>query len=62
MTDAASATSVAAATRASSAGGGGDAVLRLRDAGVSFGARTLWSGLDLDVRPGEFVAVISAPC
>ncbi|WP_369813594.1 metal ABC transporter ATP-binding protein [Frigoribacterium sp. RIT-PI-h] len=58
MTDPSGATSVAVATRASSAGGGGDAVLRLRDAGVSFGARTLWSGLDLDVRPGEFIAVL----
>jgi zinc/manganese transport system ATP-binding protein len=50
--------SVAAAHRASSAGGGGDAVLRLRGAGVSFGERTLWSGLDLDVAPGEFLAVL----
>jgi zinc/manganese transport system ATP-binding protein len=30
----------------------------LRDARVSFGERTLWAGLDLDVAPGEFVAVL----
>jgi zinc/manganese transport system ATP-binding protein len=33
-------------------------VLRLRDAGMSFGDRTLWRGLDLDVLPGEFIAVL----
>ena len=32
--------------------------LSLRGAGLAFGPRTLWSGLDLDVRPGEFVAVL----
>jgi len=31
---------------------------RLRNAGIRFGERTLWSGLDLDVAPGEFVAVL----
>ncbi len=36
----------------------GDAVVRLREAALGFGARTLWSGLDLDVAPGEFVAVL----
>jgi len=36
----------------------GAPVLSLRDATLSFGARTLWSGLDLDVAPGEFVAVL----
>jgi zinc/manganese transport system ATP-binding protein len=30
----------------------------LRGAQVSFGDRTLWDGLDLDVEPGEFVAVL----
>jgi len=30
----------------------------LRGARVSFGDRTLWDGLDLDVAPGEFVAVL----
>jgi zinc/manganese transport system ATP-binding protein len=32
--------------------------LTLRGARVSFGARALWAGLDLDVAPGEFVAVL----
>ncbi|MGO3151606.1 MAG: metal ABC transporter ATP-binding protein [Galactobacter sp.] len=30
----------------------------LRGAAVRFGDRTLWEGLDLDVAPGEFVAVL----
>lgn len=33
-------------------------VLSLRDAELSFGPRRLWSGLNLDIRPGEFVAVL----
>ena len=37
---------------------GGSAVLTLRDAGLSYGSRKLWDGLDLDVAPGEFVAVL----
>jgi zinc/manganese transport system ATP-binding protein len=37
--------------------GPGPAV-RLRDASLRFGDRVLWSGLDLDVAPGEFVAVL----
>jgi zinc/manganese transport system ATP-binding protein len=32
--------------------------VRLRDASVRFGARSLWGGLDLDVDAGEFVAVL----
>jgi len=36
------------------------AVLRLRDASLAYGARTLWQGLDLDVRAGEFIAVLGA--
>ena len=36
----------------------GPAALSLRGAGLSFGNRTLWSGLDLDVSPGEFIAVL----
>ncbi|MGY3567021.1 metal ABC transporter ATP-binding protein [Sinomonas sp. RB5] len=32
--------------------------VRLRSAALAFGARTLWSGLDLDIRPGEFFAVL----
>lgn len=32
--------------------------LRIRGAALSFGQRRLWSGLDLDVAPGELVAVL----
>ena len=35
-----------------------NSVVSLRDAGLAFGQRTLWSGLDLDIRPGEFFAVL----
>lgn len=35
-------------------------VLRLRSATLAFGARTLWSELDLDVQAGEFLAVLGA--
>jgi len=34
------------------------AVLELRGAAVAVGGRRLWSGVDLTVRPGEFVAVL----
>ncbi|WP_432521621.1 metal ABC transporter ATP-binding protein [Kineococcus sp. SYSU DK006] len=34
--------------------------LRLREASLAYGSRRLWSGLDLDVAPGEFVAVLGA--
>lgn len=37
-----------------------DPVLTLRDASLSFGSRTLWSHLDLDVAPGEFIAVLGS--
>ncbi|MCM3503633.1 ATP-binding cassette domain-containing protein [Curtobacterium sp. ODYSSEY 48 V2] len=33
-------------------------MLALRDAALSYGSRTLWSHLDLDLAPGEFVAVL----
>jgi zinc/manganese transport system ATP-binding protein len=33
-------------------------VVVLRDAAVRIGGRTLWSGVDLSVAPGEFVAVL----
>lgn len=33
-------------------------VVDIRAAGVSFGSRPLWSGLDLAVRPGEFITVL----
>jgi zinc/manganese transport system ATP-binding protein len=32
--------------------------VRVRRAGLAFGNRTLWSGLDLDVQPGEFLAIL----
>jgi zinc/manganese transport system ATP-binding protein len=35
-------------------------VLSLRGAGLTYGDRTLWSDLDLDVAPGEFLAVLGA--
>ncbi|PRY14083.1 metal ABC transporter ATP-binding protein [Kineococcus rhizosphaerae] len=34
--------------------------LRLAGASLAYGERRLWSGLDLDVAPGEFVAVLGA--
>jgi len=34
------------------------AVLSISDASVRFGDRELWHGLDLDVQPGEFLAVL----
>ncbi|PRX50493.1 zinc/manganese transport system ATP-binding protein [Prauserella shujinwangii] len=36
----------------------GDAAVEIEDAGLRFGDRTLWSGLDLQVAPGEFLAVL----
>ncbi len=33
-------------------------VISLRDARLSYGDRTLWDGLDLDIAPGEFIAVL----
>ncbi|WP_460406518.1 metal ABC transporter ATP-binding protein [Actinophytocola sediminis] len=33
-------------------------VVALREATLGYGQRTLWSGLDLDVAPGEFVVVL----
>jgi len=35
-----------------------DTVIELHDAAVRLGDRTLWSGVDVDVRSGEFVAVL----
>jgi zinc/manganese transport system ATP-binding protein len=35
-------------------------VLRLTGAALAYGPRTLWSALDLEVQPGEFVAVLGA--
>ncbi|MDO4918604.1 metal ABC transporter ATP-binding protein [Kocuria sp.] len=36
------------------------AVIRLEDAELAFGDRTLWSGLDLEVVPGEYLAVLGS--
>ena len=47
-------------TQADSPSTGGDVVLRLRDAALRFGDRTLWSGLNLDVAAGEFIAILGA--
>lgn len=33
-------------------------MVELQDAELSFGPRTLWSGLDLRIEPGQFVAVL----
>lgn len=35
-----------------------DASVALRQAALRFGSRELWAGLDLDIAPGEFVAVL----
>ena len=35
-------------------------VLQVRGAAIRFGNRTLWSDLDLDVRPGELIAILGA--
>jgi zinc/manganese transport system ATP-binding protein len=36
------------------------AVVELRNARLSFGSRTLWSGLDLVVEPGQFITVLGS--
>ncbi|MEG3626803.1 metal ABC transporter ATP-binding protein [Streptomyces poriticola] len=38
--------------------GAGTAAISLRGAALAYGERVLWQGLDLDVRPGEFLAVL----
>jgi zinc/manganese transport system ATP-binding protein len=38
--------------------GAAASALQLSGAKLGFGGRTLWDGLDLDVRPGEFLAVL----
>lgn len=35
-------------------------VLSIHDGALGFGARTLWTGLNLDVAPGEFLAVLGS--
>lgn len=48
--------------RAPSGDSGGDSgaapVISLRGGALAYGSRVLWEGLDLDVRPGEFLAVL----
>ncbi|MBC6463005.1 metal ABC transporter ATP-binding protein [Actinomadura sp. HBU206391] len=44
--------------RADRAGSGDASVISLRDAALSYGDRVLWRGLNLDVAPGEFLAVL----
>jgi zinc/manganese transport system ATP-binding protein len=39
---------------------GAGPVLRLQGAALTFGERTLWSGLDLEVHPGEFITVLGS--
>ncbi|MFJ1729936.1 metal ABC transporter ATP-binding protein [Streptomyces sp. NPDC088254] len=39
-------------------GAGAAPVISLRGAALSYGARTVWRGVDLEVRPGEFLAVL----
>jgi zinc/manganese transport system ATP-binding protein len=56
MTPTPRAASSAASPEASSAAP--PAAVALRGARVAFGRRVLWEGLDLDVRPGEFLAVL----
>jgi len=41
-----------------SAAAGSEPVVSLADATLRFGDRVLWDGLDLDVAPGEFIAVL----
>jgi zinc/manganese transport system ATP-binding protein len=61
MTDRATVTASAPAPLQSGASAHGAApALRLQGAGLAFGSRTLWSGLDLTVAPGDFVAVLGA--
>ncbi|WP_236242304.1 metal ABC transporter ATP-binding protein [Streptomyces sp. CC228A] len=38
--------------------GSGPPAVSLRGAALAYGDRVLWRGLDLDVRPGEFLAVL----
>lgn len=38
----------------------GTPALELKDASLGYGDRVLWSGLNLTVRPGEFLAVLGA--
>lgn len=37
-----------------------DAIARVTGGRLAFGDRVVWTGLDLDVRPGEFLAILGA--
>ncbi|WP_268933483.1 metal ABC transporter ATP-binding protein [Sinomonas notoginsengisoli] len=52
------AASAEAANEDPPSGGGTAPVVRFRNASLAFGERTLWSGLNLEIRPGEFFAVL----
>lgn len=39
---------------------GSEPVLQIHDAAIRYGTRTLWRGLDLDVAPGELIAILGA--
>ncbi|RLQ83133.1 metal ABC transporter ATP-binding protein [Salinibacterium amurskyense] len=52
--------SASPATAADASASAAVPVLSIRDGVLGFGARTLWSGLDLNVAPGEFVAVLGS--
>jgi len=49
---------VTASARDRSAAAQTDPILSIRGATLAFGDRTLWSGLDLTLRAGEFVAIL----
>lgn len=47
-------------THTAESSGGTPPVLSIRGGALGFGGRALWSGLDLDVQPGDFIAVLGA--
>ena len=57
-TGSAESTADGAASAGGAAPGAGEPVVGLRGAALAYGDRVLWRGLDLDVRPGEFWAVL----
>jgi zinc/manganese transport system ATP-binding protein len=38
----------------------GVSAVRTRDASLAYGSRVLWEGLDLDIAPGQFVAILGS--
>ena len=51
---------IAAASRGDARRPGRHPAVSTRDAGLAFGDRVLWSGLDLDIAPGQFVAILGS--